>query len=401
MARDEPPRRPGAPALSPAARALAAQCEPRVNELARHLARGAFEQLRGYAELPADVKDVEIAATARHALRLFLRTAVHGSPSEGLEFFEERAAQRAEEGMPLHLLLRTYCLGIHQLWQALRSAARPGEEPALAELAEALFAAEERVVGAVTESYLDEQAALAAERHERRRSRARALLDGTAAPDASAPDGPALVLHLSFPDARDARSPVAVRRLHRRVQTALDRAFGTEALALLDATGGHVVVPGTSQLPDRIGEVLREAVAGPGLRLAADAVPDTAGIPRAARLTAEVVRIAAACGRPPGLHRLDDVLLEYHLSRPSEGSGRIAARLDPLAGRPDLLDTLRTHLAQRQDRRATARLLSLHPNSVDNRLTRIQELTGLDLADPRDTALALAALLLKDAPVKA
>ncbi|MCZ0987759.1 hypothetical protein O1M54_22510 [Streptomyces diastatochromogenes] len=190
MARDEPPRHPGAPALSPAARALAARCEPRVNELARHLARGAFEQLRGYAELPADVKDVEIAATARHALRLFLRTAVHGSPSEGLEFFEERAAQRAEEGMPLHLLLRTYCLGIHQLWQALRSAARPGEEPALAELAEALFAAEERVVGAVTESYLDEQAALAAERHERRRSRARALLDGTAAPDASAPDGP-------------------------------------------------------------------------------------------------------------------------------------------------------------------------------------------------------------------
>ncbi|MFM9552576.1 MULTISPECIES: helix-turn-helix domain-containing protein [Streptomyces] len=71
--------------------------------------------------------------------------------------------------------------------------------------------------------------------------------------------------------------------------------------------------------------------------------------------------------------------------------------LDPLADRPELVATLRTHLAQRQDRRATAQLLNLHPNSVDNRLARIQDLTGLDLADPRDVALALAALLPRDA----
>ncbi|WP_244942897.1 hypothetical protein [Streptomyces inhibens] len=41
-----------------------------MNELARLMTRGAFEQLRGYAERPAEVKDVEIAATARHGLRL-------------------------------------------------------------------------------------------------------------------------------------------------------------------------------------------------------------------------------------------------------------------------------------------------------------------------------------------
>lgn len=110
-----------------------------------------------------------------------------------------------------------------------------------------------------------------------------------------------------------------------------------------------------------------------------------------------MVRVAPACGVRPGAHRLEDVLLEYHLSRPSEGSARIVAMLDPLADRPELVATLRTHLAQRQDRRATAQLLNLHPNSVDNRLARIQDLTGLDLADPRDVALALAALLPRDA----
>ncbi|MEU6224511.1 helix-turn-helix domain-containing protein [Streptomyces sp. NPDC047042] len=384
--------------LSPAAAALAARCEPQVNELARRMARGVFEQLSGYAELPGDVKDVEIAATARHAIRLFLRGAADGSGWDALEYFQERAAQRAEEGMPLHLLLRTYTLGARELWRALREVAGPGERQALAELTEALFTAADRVVGAVAESYLDEQVALAAERHEQRRTLARALLDGRPVIGAPVPDGPVLVLCLRFGTSAvtGGLSPVTLRRLLRRVQGALDRAFGTEVLAVLDGDGGHVVVPGVTEPPGRLRELLRET-AGPELRLAAAAATTAGDVPRAARLTSEVVRVAAACGVRPGVHRLEDVLLEYHLSRPSEGSARIVAMLAPLADRPELVDTLRTHLEQRQDRRATARLLNLHPNSVDNRLARIQDLTGLDLADPRDVALALAALLLRDA----
>jgi hypothetical protein len=386
------------PGLSPAAVALAARCEPQVNELARRMARGVFEQLRGYTELPGDVKDVEIAATARHAIRLFLRGAADGSGWDSLEYFQERAAQRAEEGMPLHLLLRTYTLGSRELWRALREAAGPGEQQALAELTEALFTLTDRVVGAVAESYLDERVALAAERHEQRRSRARDLLDGRAVIDGPTPDVPVLVLCLGFGTsaATGGLSPVTVRRLLRRVQAALDRAFGTEVLAVLDSDGGHVVVPGVVEPPGRLRELLRETV-GPELRLAAAAATTVGDIPRAAQLTSEVVRVAAACGVRPGVHRLEDVLLEYHLSRPSEGSARIVAMLDPLADRPELVETLRTHLEQRQDRRATAQLLNLHPNSVDNRIARVQDLTGLDLADPRDVALALAALLLRDA----
>ncbi|KOV60552.1 helix-turn-helix domain-containing protein [Streptomyces sp. MMG1121] len=380
--------------LSPAAAALAARCEPRVNALARRMARGVFEQLRGYSELPSDVKDVEIAATARHAMRLFLRGTAEGAGPDALEYFRERAAQRAEEGMPLHLLLHTYGLGVRELWRALREAAAPDELAPLAELAEALFTAEDLIVGAVTESYLDEQAALVAERQERRRSRARSVLEGR-----TPLDGPALVVFVRFGGsaARGAgSSPVATRRLLRRVQAALDRAFATETLALLDAHGGHAVVPGATRLPERARESLCETAADPDLRLAAAVAAGATDAPDAARLAREVVGIAAACGHEPAVHHLEEVLLEYHLSRPSEGSARIAARLAPLDGRPELVQTLRTHLAQRQDRRATARLLSLHPNSVDNRLTRVQELTGLDLADPRDVALALAALLLRE-----
>lgn len=380
--------------LSPAARALAARCEPRVNELARRMTRTVFEDLHGYAELPADVRDVEITATARHGLRRFLRGAADGevlrpTADGGLRYFQERALQRADEGMPLQLLLGTYTSGAQVLWQALTDAARPGEEGALTELCGALLTAQGRVIGAVTESYLDEQAAIVAERGEQRRSLARALLEGTGAADAV--EGPVLVVHLRF-GARQSGG-VAVRRLVRRVQTALDRLFGTEVPALLDGTGGHALVPGRTELPDAATAVLREA-AGPGLRLAATVASGAGDIPDAARVGEEIVRVARACGHAPGPHHLDDVLLEYHLSRPSAGSSRIAALLAPLADRPELTATLRTHLEQRQDRRATARALGLHPNSVDYRLARITELTGLDLGTPRDAALALAALLL-------
>ncbi|MFF1638090.1 helix-turn-helix domain-containing protein [Streptomyces sp. NPDC058246] len=110
---------------SAAARALGRRCEPRVNELTRRMARESFEALPGYAELPDDVKDLEIAGTARHGIRLFLSRT--GDPNPGpanLRLFRERAAQRAEEGMPLHLLLRTHSVGAYVLWRALRETAQ-------------------------------------------------------------------------------------------------------------------------------------------------------------------------------------------------------------------------------------------------------------------------------------
>ncbi|MEW1687225.1 PucR family transcriptional regulator [Streptomyces sp. NPDC091265] len=396
--------------LSDAARALALRCEPRVNELARHMARDSFEQLPGYAELPDDVKDLEIAATARHGVRLFLRRASEPHPGPGgLRLFRERAAQRAEEGMPLHLLLRTHALGVYVLWQALREASEPGEEGALIELVDLLLQSHHSLLGTVAETYMDERSALEAEQRERRRSLVRGFLDGALEPgnallEELGLDGPALVLAVVLepadgPDAGpggpDGGSPVTVRRRMRRIQTVLDHTFGKELLFLFDADAGRAVVPGDCAPPDDLAPRLSRAC-GAEVRIAAVAAATPEAVPEASRTATEILRIARVCGLPPAVHGLDDVLLEFHLSRPGPSSRRIAALLDPVAARPELLRTLRTHLAQQQDRRLTAALLGLHPNTVDNRLARLAELTGLDLASPRGTALAIAALLLHD-----
>lgn len=388
--------------LSDEARALALRCETRVNAMAREMTGDLFAHVPGYAELPDDVKDVEIAATVRYGLRLFMRRArgVDGRHGDHA-FFRERAAQRAEEGVPLHLMLRTHALGAYALWQALRQEAGPGEEAALVELADFLIRNQGGIIGAVAETYLDERAALDAELHEERRTLARALIDGAPPTDRTALealglDGPATVLALRLPPPGDPTpTPVAVRRLQRRLQTALDRTFGAPVLTRLDAAGGHAIVTGAPEPEDGLAALLGRACDGP-VRCAAARAERPEGIPYAARTASEVIRIAQASGRPPGLHRLDDVLLEYHLSRRDESSGMIAALLDPIDGRPELTETLRTHLETRQDRRGTAQALGLHPNTVDNRLARITELTGIDLAAPRGVTLALCALLLRD-----
>ncbi|MFF1925056.1 PucR family transcriptional regulator [Streptomyces sp. NPDC058221] len=402
-----PPERHGAyPALSPAAQALAARCESRVNELARHMARETFEQLPGYTELPADVKDVEIAATVRNGLRLFLRRVRDTRGRAGdYSLFRERAAQRAEEGMPLHTLLRSHSTGVYVLWQALRDEAADGEEGALIELVDFLLHGHEAIIGAVAETYLDEQAALFAEHREHHRSLVRGLLDGSLPPARALAElgleGPCVVVHLHVPQNDEPSAPaVADRRRVRRVQTVLDRVLGTEAVSLLSAEGGHVIAPQRADDADgiRAGEELSarlRQVCGAGVRLAAVTAAGPQDVPAGARTATDIVRVARACGRPAGLHRMDDVLLEYHLSRRDESSDRIAALLDPVGDRPELIETLRVHLEHRHDRRSTAHHLGLHPNTVDNRLARVAELTGLDIASSRGNALAMAALLLR------
>jgi hypothetical protein len=295
----------------------------------------------------------------------------------------------------------------HALWQALCEAALPGEEQGLLQLADLLLGSQQGLIGTVAETYLDEQAALAAESRERRRALLRALLAGfpvlPARLEEAGVNRGALVLALDIDAGAGgaAPSPIAARRRRRRVQAVLERSFGSDALAVLEGDGGHVVVPAgagggpPSEVPAELLPRLRRAC-GAEVSLAVAVAEDAAGVARAGRTATEVLRIARASGRGPGVHRLGDVLLEYHLSRSDESTPALAALLDPVYDRPELLETLRAYLGQQQDRRGTARLLGLHPNTVDNRLARIGELIGSEVTSPRGFALVLTAFTLRE-----
>lgn len=364
---------------------LAARLEPRVNELARAIVERQRAEVPGFDLLPGEMRDVEIAATARQAIRGFLRH-VQGLPDPGLMVFRERAAQRAEEGLPLVQLLRGYHVGAEVLLDALGELARPGEEAALHSLTRMQFSALQVTVENVTEAYFaglaDQQGAA--------RELSRALLRGDEPEEVAARYGLALEpgYHVLRVRAPEPRTPVAARRLLRWTLARLAPPAEGRVLSLPDEHGGWVLLPSRIAL---------DAVAGrlsSGLPPAPIVGAATAASPEDVPAAAERARRIAAVADEPGLHRLQDVLLDYHLSAAADSAPELRALLEPLDRHPGLTAALAAFLDCDLDRRRTARALGVHPNTVDNRLARVAELTGVDPHTARGVQLLGAALTL-------
>ncbi|WP_432168712.1 PucR family transcriptional regulator [Streptomyces sp. bgisy031] len=386
-------------------RAIAARCESRVNEITRRITGTGFDRIPGLRDVPAEMKDVEIAASVRYGLRLFLRQARQDSSERGSDWarhFRERTAQHAEEGVSLEALLDAHLLCQRELWVALRDCTEPGQEPALLDMADQLLAGQARLLRLVAETYLREQAYLAAETEREQHRLLSGLLAGTLTAGQLGGlelENGALVLavHLPAPS-----SAVAGRRRLRRMNAVLDRELGRPVLVHFRTPldpNGHVIVPREPTVTQHCAVGLSGLVAetlGEPVHFALAQGADPVGIAAASRTADEVLRLVLALRRPPGCYGLEDVLLEYQLSRPGEGGRGLTRLLDPVAAHPDLLLTLRVYLDAGQNRRAVADRLSLHPNTVDNRIGRVRALTGVDAASPRGFALLLAALAARE-----
>jgi sugar diacid utilization regulator len=95
---------------------------------------------------------------------------------------------------------------------------------------------------------------------------------------------------------------------------------------------------------------------------------------------------------------LGSMMLFLDATRSAEAlsfSNRILGSLQEYPGRAPLLDTLNCYFSLGHSVRAASRELDVHENTIRYRLTRVQELTGLNvLADPADQLDAQLALLI-------
>lgn len=163
---------------------------------------------------------------------------------------------------------------------------------------------------------------------------------------------------------------------------------------------------GVAVSSDDVARSLAQQMARGGRRVVAAVTATIAPeeLPGAFR-TARGALALAAEGRQSGAVVIDlsDAALETLLLQLDdvEGLRRFALRvLGPVIGydrarSTDLMSTCRTLLEHDLDRRAAAAVLHLHPNTVLQRMRRVEELTGLHLGSPRDvlelaTALSVA-----------
>jgi sugar diacid utilization regulator len=154
------------------------------------------------------------------------------------------------------------------------------------------------------------------------------------------------------------------------------------------------VPEGVTPLLDRLPRLIVAIRAAIGAEVTAAAAGSATldGVARAAGQARDVLGLARRLGRPPGVYVLSDVLLEYQLTRDSDARPLLAGLLDPLDSNADLVRTVEAYFAHDLDRRSTAGALHVHPNTLDYRLRRIGQLTGLDLARPSGQQLLAAAL---------
>ena len=371
----------------------------RLPELARQMVATFRVEVPLYAQLPHEQLHGEVRLICEDNLRTFFATLIEDRPPTEAELSEPRAsaARRAQERVPLASVLTAYHVGGRIGWAALVNEARADETVELLAAADRVQRYVQTVTAEVATSYLQERQAISGEEGDAMRALVGALLAGE--PTAELAEGLGrslpdawLVLALELaphPDEATAGA-VAARRKVRRVQALLDAQAGEPVLGRLHVTGGVVLLAASADAAVVAREL--QAAAGAPVRVAAAPAASTDEVAAAAAQAREVLHLAPP---GPGLYVLRDVLLDYQLSRPSEAQQHLAALLDPLERFPDLLRTLEAYLEQDLDRRRTAAALYVHPNTLDYRLRRVVELSGLDPATTSGLQLLAGAVAVR------
>jgi hypothetical protein len=297
-----------------------------------------------------------------------------------MAFMRESAARRAEEGLPFDAVLTAYHIGVQVLWDSLAPDVRPDEVRDLMAVNSLALRCLELVTPAVGAGYLDERRTALDDESSARQALLSALLSGVAAELATAREGlhvpPGyLVLAVAVhprPDDLGAGgdATVAGRRRLGRLRAELHRQAGGPVLSSLTPDGGIVLLERprgvgepTKRDRDRLDRLVADVgrVAGADLTVGVTAA-EPAGVAAAAEIAREVLAVVRRSGRAPGVYQLDDVLLDYQLSRPGAALERLAAILLPLAGSDELVETLATFL-RAGGRRPAASELHVHPNT--------------------------------------
>jgi hypothetical protein len=368
---------------------------------------------RRLPDLLTELADVPAARRAGSIAEDSLRALLHGLREKRLSTDDELAAlrtsavRRAEERVPLASLLAACHAAVRVCWRALVAESGSKDGATALAVSEHLLSHLEQLTGCISDAYLEEQGAIQREAHDARHALATALLAGDPVDEAASRLGVVvaaayvpLALHLHAGDGRDrgAVGAVAGRRRLRGVQEQLDAFAGEPVLGVLDPTGGTVLLPTVPDQANDLIDRLPRLVIGIQTVIGGEVIAGAAGcaafddVARAARQARDVLGLARRLGRPPGVYVLSDVLLEYQLTRDSDALPMLAGLLDPLDANVDLVRTLETYFAHDLDRRTTAGLLHVHPNTLDYRLRRIAQLTGLDPARPSGQQLLAAAL---------
>lgn len=384
-------------------RHLPAPPAPDIHRLAHEVVAGLTQCGMLGTTTPDTALRAELTAVVRVCLRWMIQR-LHGEcPPPRLDRLSSAAAGWARDGVTIGTVLHAAHQGLKTGLELL--VPRAGQVPG-ADITTAITASVELlalITSTVSKTYVRELKNAAAEHHTDVHTLTSALLGGHTAAmarDASVPiAGRYFVLALAVPAHPDENDPrldrqVVARRKLRRLQSALATRLDRQALPLLSVDGGTILVPADSCTDTEIDDLVRDLSAATYVDITATVVTaGAADIPDATRQAHELLDIVEQFGLEARVHRFTELALEYQLTRPGAGRARLGRLLDPLDDHRELLHTLQTYVDTDRNRTRTARQLNVHPNTVDYRMQRIGELTGLDPTNTRSWWYLYSALV--------
>ncbi|MEV0432573.1 helix-turn-helix domain-containing protein [Nocardia sp. NPDC050413] len=360
------------------------------------------------ADLPADHFTAEVLPTILTCGRAVLEAIAAGrdfSQAEVAVFVGPVAERHAEDRLPLRMLIAAIHASAKSLLAEASELVEPDEMDEFLVAFGRLLDLLRDINLTVVEAYTEVERSIYHAEREARRELCSALVRGLPAEELAARADTVLAehytvlaIHLNEPSLTGSAANLVARRRIRVLQHALDDLTGTTTPATFDGKSGIALVSDSSETGalesqqfDRLAARLSEQF-GATVYLAELPGISRADIPAAAEDAIELTELARLRGKPGGCYRLDDLLLEYQLTRPGPARARLAQRVIPLLASPHLLDALEAHLHYGADRKTASRRLHVHPNTFTYRLHRIAELTGLDPTVPRESRMLAAAL---------
>lgn len=306
-----------------------------------------------------------------------------------LDGLRRAAGKWARVGVPLAPIQHAFHEGFSVGLRMVALHAVDGEHAALVDGAVLMLGLLDVVSEAVSSAYLDEYKALAVQGQDHAHAVVTALLGGHSAASAVAErNGTELaacyeVVAVHFPSHDDetgapgTREAAAARKLQ-AISAALSDFFSpAPPLAILSPSGGTILIPDPEETAaEELVSLLTEAGGVPVSAAAATAIPER--VPDAAENAYELLRLVQRLSYRPGVYRIADLALEFQIARPGVGRRHLKRMLDPLRRVPDLLPTLEAFVSTEANRKKAATQLVVHPNTVDYRLKRIEQITGID-----------------------
>ncbi|WP_420211131.1 PucR family transcriptional regulator [Burkholderia aenigmatica] len=363
----------------------------------------ALMNIKPYADLDSTTK-LDIRDSIVLSSKLWLDSLMSGKmPSENtLEGFRAYGRRRVYQGVPLEALLRAFRLGSRELWCFYIQIAEADDalrDELLLRISPYLLEFFDIMSQEIAQTFLEEQYRQARWRESLRYQLHSIIFNFPDDIDAFNKTAAALRLDVTVPrvalaidvESIDSNSATfkteidrivaaAARRLRVPIDDIFDIWFRGQLLLWIPERLGETSGPNDSQLAKQIASI-------------ADTLPEVkaigVGLPGEGAsgwaMSADEAGRALSFGRShldeERVRLYSEIAVEESIRGTKRTLTYLTSMVEQLAGEPDLLETLRTYFDQLQRRKATASVLGIHPNTLNYRLERIENILGARLDD--------------------